>query len=163
MKYLVFTFTLLFAINTSAQTVRQVDLVLQFIREEGAAIIGGWAHPLHTPIYFSVDNYGHTYYVKIGFDREKTFYCKYTIYMSEIGEIKAFIPTDCNSPYSWLHSCFDFCNTVKDNIIAKWAQSDDNGKLIRLVGKSLAEFSCKDCCFVRLYQQWHSDGYYSRY
>jgi len=133
-----------------------------FIRTEGAATIGGLAHPLYTAVQYRVEHSGHTYYIQLTYKNgDGYFHCDYTLSLTSTGEIVSLSADDCNSPFSLLFECFDFSDAFREQV-AKWANDENNYKFVQLVGKSLSRFTAKDVCMVRLYLQWHRD-YYSRY
>lgn len=145
-----------------AQTDYQFSLVNDFIRTEGGTAISTLAHPLYSAFGYELDHSGHTYYITLKYrNGDRSFSCHYTLYLSSVGEVQSLSATDCNSPFSLLFQCFDFSDAVK-NQISEWASDENNYKLVRLIGKSLSEFTAKDVCLARLYLLWHRD-YYSRY
>ena len=143
-----------------AQTDRQVSLVDDFCKYHASTLIRSWAHPTCTERSYSIEHYGHSYYLKVTYEYEgRYFTCEYKIGFSTYGELQSFSHFNCGN--IWL-SCFDVCDIAKSGTSALMDQKD-NEKCIKMVGKALSQFTCTDACFARLYLKWRNLGYYNSY
>ncbi|MFT3846726.1 MAG: hypothetical protein QM725_16825 [Lacibacter sp.] len=164
MRKFFFILTLFIIISSTgySQSEYQKELVNNFFKYHGAKIIAGLGHYTLKPQQFSIEVYGHTYYVMLTYYSDnfsKYFNCTYRVEMNSTGEMISLTSTSCGAP--GLYNCFESATAIK-NLIAYFTK-DEEAWIAKFYNKTSEEISIPQLCLGQLYYSWISNGYYSKY